>query len=91
MNGILKTKLEEIDQWKRKINDRDNEISKLKNMENELYNYESKINNLKIENDRINGILKSRLSEIEEWKGRCKEFEREMNGYEGLQKEKKSL
>lgn len=43
------------------MSDRDSELSKYKNLENELFNYESKINNLKIENDRINGILKSRL------------------------------
>lgn len=61
LNNILRTKIDEIDQWKKKVSDRDAELSKFKNLENELYNYESKINNLKIENDRINGILKSRL------------------------------
>lgn len=56
--------MDEIDQWKKKVTDRESELSKYKNLENELFNYESKISNLKIENDRINGILKSRLGEI---------------------------
>lgn len=39
-------------------------------MENELQSYESKVSSIRIENDRINGILKSRLAEIEDWKAR---------------------
>ena len=41
-------KIEEIEQWKRKVSDRDAEISKFKNLENEIFNYESKINNMKL-------------------------------------------
>lgn len=53
-------------------------------MENELYNYESKINNLKIENDRINGILKSRLGEIEDWKNRHNQAQAALSSYGSL-------
>ncbi len=48
LNAILRAKLDEIEQWKKKVSERDNELSKYKNLENELYSYESKINNLKI-------------------------------------------
>lgn len=47
------------------------EISKLRNLENELPNYENKINMMAAENDRLDGILKSRVTEIEEWKNKC--------------------
>jgi hypothetical protein len=56
--------MDEIDQWKKKISDKEIEASKFKNLEHEIHGYETKMSNLKIENDRINGILKSRLSEI---------------------------
>ena len=73
----MRNKLEEIEAWKKKVSERDAELSKYKNLENELYSYESKINNLKLENDRINGILKSRLGEIEDWKGRYNQLQEE--------------
>lgn len=56
-----------------------------------MFTYESKINNLKIENDRINGILKSRLGEIQDWKNRCNAVQATANNVVGLEKEKKSL
>lgn len=62
--------MNEIDQWKKRLSDKEMELGKLKNLEYEIQSYDTKMTNLKIENDRINGILKSRLGEIEEWKGR---------------------
>ena len=91
MNGILRSKLDEIDQWKRKVSERESELSKFKNLENDLYSYESKISNLKIENDRINGILKSRLGEIEDWKGRYNQLQVTVTGFEGVEKDRKAL
>lgn len=73
------------------MSEREAELSKYKNMENELYNYESKINNLKIENDRINGILKSRLGEIEDWKNRHNQAQAALSNYGNLEKEKKAV
>lgn len=32
LNIVLKTKLEEIESWKRKLNEKENEISRYKNM-----------------------------------------------------------
>jgi chromosome segregation ATPase len=91
LNGILRSKLEEVEAWKRKVTERESELSKYKNLENELFSYESKINNLKIENDRINGILKSRLSEIEDWKGRYQQVEQQLAQAALLHQEKKAL
>jgi len=70
LNGILKSKMDEISQWKHRLQDKELEITKLKNLENEIPQYEAKNSMLKAENDRINGILKSRLQEIENWKKR---------------------
>ena len=56
-----------------------------------MFGYESKISNLKIENDRINGILKSRLGEIEDWKSRYSTLEKNFNNYSNVEKEKKVL
>lgn len=73
------------------MSERDSDLSKYKNLENELFNYESKINNLKIENDRINGILKSRLGEIEDWKSKHNQLQMDMEKVGALQQDKKSL
>jgi predicted nuclease with TOPRIM domain len=91
LNTILRTKFDEIDQWKKKVTEREAELSKYKNLENELYNYESKISNLKIENDRINGILKSRLGEIEDWKGRHNVLQATVSNFGNIEKEKQAL
>jgi hypothetical protein len=34
LNGILRSKLDEIDQWKKKVGEREAELSKYKNLEN---------------------------------------------------------
>jgi len=46
---------------------------------------------MKLENDRINGILKSRLSEIEEWKNRYSQMEIKLNEYAYVEKDKKKI
>lgn len=91
LNTILRSKLEEIEGWKRKVSDRDAELSKFKNLENELFSYESKISNHKIENDRINGILKSRLGEIEDWKAKHHLLQQQLEQLPLLQQDKKAL
>lgn len=80
LNGVLRSKVNEIDQWKRKVNDKDAELSKLKNLENDIFTYESKIKNMNIENDRVNGILKSRLGEIEDWKSKYNQLQGQLSG-----------
>lgn len=39
---MLRSKLDDIEQWKKRLSDRENEISKLKNIEDELANHASK-------------------------------------------------
>ena len=43
------------------------------------------------ENDRINGILKGRLNDLEEWKGRCQDLERTIDKYIVLEQDKREL
>ncbi len=83
--------MEEIEKWKKKYNDKDLELAKYRTLENEQANYQSKISNLQIENDRINGILKTRLSEIEEWKRRYHQLESDVDHYKSFEKDKKML
>lgn len=56
-----------------------------------MANYENKINMMQAENDRINGILKSRLSDIEEWKGKYMRIEATMGNYTDMEREKKKV
>lgn len=57
---MLRNKLDEIEQWKKRISDREAELSKLKNIEDELANHASRYGMLQAENDRINNILKTK-------------------------------
>ncbi len=68
LNNLLRVKLDEIEKWKQRVSAKEAELSQLKNLENDLAQYESKVSMIKAENDRINGILRSRLEEIETWK-----------------------
>ena len=78
---MLRTKLDEIEQWKRRVSDKELELSKLKNLENELQNYESKYDMLQAENDRVNKILKSRQAEIEDWKGKTNSLQSRIENF----------
>ncbi len=46
---------------------------------------------MQAENDRINSILKSRLGEIEDWKGKYIKLEGTMANYAAVDREKKVL
>jgi hypothetical protein len=45
----------------------------------------------KAENDRINGILKSRVGEIEDWKNKCMKMEGTIANYATIDKEKQKV
>lgn len=67
------------------------ELSRFRNLEHEIANYESKMSMLQAENDRINGILKSRLGDIEEWKNKYLRLEKEINNFSEVERMKKVL
>jgi len=46
---------------------------------------------MQAENERINGILKSRLGEIEDWRNRYSKLEITLNNYSNVDREKKNL
>ena len=46
---------------------------------------------LKAENDRINGILKSRLAEIEEWRSKYTRLEGNLNNLAAVEKDKQNM
>ena len=64
MNNLLRGKIDEIEKWKQRFSAKEAELTEYKKLENDVAQYESKVNMMKAENDRINGILKSRLEEI---------------------------
>ena len=66
-------------------------MSKLKNVEDELANHATRFGMLQAENDRINNILKSKQTEIEEWKGRHNKAEGKLSNMGFLEQEKANL
>lgn len=52
---------------------------------------EKKVNSLLAENERINGILKDRLQDLEEWKSKCLGLEKTIDKYIILEQEKQRL
>lgn len=60
LNNVLRNKLDEIEQWKKRLSDRESQLAKLKNIEDELANHTTRFSMLQAENDRINNILKSK-------------------------------
>lgn len=56
-----------------------------------MANYESRINMMQAQNDRINGILKTRLGQIEDWKGKYIKLESTIVNYANVDREKKGV
>jgi hypothetical protein len=71
MGDLLKQKLEEVEKWKSRLQEKEMENSRLRNMETQIPQYDAKLDMMRVENDRIGNILKSRLGEIETWKKRA--------------------
>ena len=61
LSDLMRNKMDEIEGWKQRLSAKEAELTHYKNLENDMATYENKLNMLKAENDRINGILKSRL------------------------------
>jgi len=52
---------------------------------------EGKLNQLNTENDRLNNALKSRAGEIENWKNKHSDIERQITRYITIEQDKKNL
>lgn len=71
LNDALRGKVDEIENWKQRLAKQEAETNRYRNLEGEITGYQSKIANLAGEIERLNGVLKTRLGEIEDWKNRC--------------------
>jgi chromosome segregation ATPase len=89
LNNLLRSKIDEIEKWKQRYSAKEAELTQYKNLENDVAQFESKLQMSKAENDRINGILKSRLEEIEAWKRKNGELEGAIARLGLLEKDKK--
>lgn len=64
MGENLRSKIEEVEQWKQRLARQETETNKYKNLEVELRNNEAKIGNLTGEIERLNNVIRSRLSDV---------------------------
>lgn len=89
LSDLMRNKMDEIEGWKQRLSAKEAELTHYKNLENDMATYENKLNMLKAENDRINGILKSRLEQIEAWKRKNNELQDGLSRMTLLEKDKK--
>lgn len=89
---MVRLKIGQIDNWKNKYQKTEAELkqNKIKN-EEKIPAFENKIKQLNTENDRLNNVLKSRTTEIENWKEKISGIEKQLLMYSGLEKDKKNL
>lgn len=91
LNTLVHNKMDEIERWKQKLASCEAELSKLDGLQNDLAHYESKINMGKAENDRLNGLLKARLEELEAWKRKNQDLEGALSQMNFMAEEKRML
>ena len=91
LESLLRGKLDEIEEWKRRVSEREAELGRLSNLESEVESYKSKISMQRVESERINGIQKSRLAEIEDWKSKYKALQQTVSLFETLEKDKRAI
>ena len=61
VNRNYKVKMQECDDLRAKLGNRDAEISKLRNLQNQNEQFQTKLLTMQAERDRTDGLLKSRL------------------------------
>lgn len=64
MGDNLRAKVDEVEQWKQRLARQETETNKYKNLEVELRNNEAKIGGLNGEIERLNNVIRSRLSDV---------------------------
>ena len=53
--------------------------------------FESRMGEMSRENDRLNGVIRTRIGEIENWKSKYTDIEKQIGKYIDMEKEKKNL
>jgi hypothetical protein len=53
--------------------------------------FESRMGEMSRENDRLNGVIRTRIGEIENWKSKYTDIEKQISKYIDMEKEKKNL
>lgn len=53
--------------------------------------FESRMGEMSRENDRLNGVIRTRIGEIENWKNKYTDIEKQIGKYIDMEKEKKNL
>ena len=91
LNDALKGKVDEIESWKQRVAKQDSELGRYRYLEGEINGYQTKITNLAGEIERLNGVLKTRLGEIEDWKNRCSKMEITITNYSVVEGNNKNL
>ena len=53
--------------------------------------FESRMGEMSRENDRLNGVIRTRIGEIENWKNKYTDIQKQIGKYIDMEKEKKNL
>jgi uncharacterized small protein (DUF1192 family) len=91
LNGVLRQRAEEIDNWKSRYSKIEISITEYKGLEGRLREYENRIALLSQEIERLNGVLKSRADEIEQWRVNYSKLEITINEYKVIESRGKDM
>ena len=91
LNDNLKQKLDDIEQWKQRLARQEAETNKYRTYEVELRNYQQKNEGLGNEIERLNNVIKTRLSDVEEWKNKARQLEAAVNNFGVMEKNFREL
>ena len=89
---MVKYKISEIDTWKNKYQKAEAQLrdNKIRNQER-IPVLENKVQQLNSQNDRLNNVIRSRTMEVENWKGKIAEIQKQILRFSGLEKDKINL
>lgn len=92
LKDAMRQKMGEIDDWKSRYQRVETDLRQNKaQQEQRIPMLEGKLNQLNAENDRLNNALKSRAGEIENWKNKHSDIERQITRYITIEQDKKNL
>lgn len=91
LNVVIRGKLGEIDEWKSRYSKLELQFTTLRQLESKISEYENRIGLLTQEIERLNNVLRQRLGEIEEWKGRYSKLEIQLSHYRGYEDKVREL
>jgi DNA repair exonuclease SbcCD ATPase subunit len=91
LNRVLRQRAEEIDNWKSRYSKIEISITEYKGLEGRLREYENRIALLSQEIERLNGVLKARADEIEQWRVNYSKLEITINEYKVIESRGKDM